>query len=176
MISLTSMGVKAQEITNQDNANGRRDVAFTNFKKLGVKKGLYAKCVESINFADASKPERLFTVDGVSYFDDGKDYDLRGGDGVLTSKVLFSYENDQTPLEIGKYILLSENATMLDREFVHMERMEDQGRIFPISITCDWVWRPCSQLPPVYQEICRSLTWPFNGTYEAVNCKFKVGW
>ena len=154
-------------------AYGKANIAFTNFKLLGVSNTEFAKCVESINYLDPSKTLRFAKINGVVFADDGNNYDLVANDGILTSMVLFKYTLDTPIVDIGVYRLIKNNTTIYDVDFKHKVLADSQGR-FGISITCKFVYVPCSAWPPPIQKLCRQLSWPFIGSYEVTECSVTI--
>ena len=154
-------------------AYGKAHIAFTNFKLLGVSISEFAKCVESINYLDPSKTLRIAKIDGVFFADDGNNYDLVANDGILTSMVLFKYAMATQIVEIGDYRMIKNNTTIYDVDFKHKEMIDSQMKSIGFSITCKFVYVPCSSWPPPIQRLCMQFSWPFVGSYEVTECEIK---
>ncbi len=155
-------------------AYGKANIAFTNFKLLGVSNTEFAKCVESINFLDASKTLRVVMIEGVGYADDGINYDLVANDGILTSTVLFKYTKDSPIVDIGEYRMSKNNATIFDVAFRHKDLIDSQMKSLGFSISCKFIYVPCSSWPPQIQKLCRQLSWPFTGGFNVLECTIGI--
>lgn len=148
----------------------KENIAFTNFRLLGINRNQYAKCVESVNYADPDKRHKLVTIDGVLFTDDGKNYDLVANDGTLTSNTLFTYARGEEILAAGEYRVVKNNMTIYDAGFLHQDKLNTTMKPSGWEISCKFKWVSCSSWPPALQQLCFDLSWPFRGGFEITEC------
>lgn len=151
----------------------KKNMIVTNLRLLGVDKGNYTRCLESINFKDPDIKARVVRLEKEDFVDNGKGFDLVANDGILTSTRLYNYESGVAPIPPGTYQNLKESYALSDVLFEHSGTAK-----FPlpeISISCDLKWVKCSQWPIELQDICRSYSWPFNGGLQ-MTCKATIKW
>ena len=152
----------------------KANIAFTNFKLLGVSNNEFAKCVESINYLDASKTLSIAMIDDVVFADDGNNNDLIAKDGILTSTVLFKYTKGTPIVDIGAYRMIKNNRTIYDVAIMDTGMIDSQMKSLGFSISCKFVWVSCSAWPPQIQKICRQLSWPFTGGFNVTECTIGI--
>ena len=148
----------------------KQNIGLTNFKILGISRKQYAKCLESMNFLEPQKKLRYTVTEKVEFADDGQGYDLVANDGIMTSKVLFYYEQGTPYADPGQYLSPKENPFVHDRLFAHTTSK------ISVSVDCDVRWIKCSEWPSNLQNICKSFSWPFKGYLDFSNCKFGIKW
>jgi len=148
-------------------AYSRANIAFTNFRLLGVNASEYVKCVESVNFPEPSKRHKLIIIGEEIFTDDGQHYDLRANDGILTSTGLSKYHESITPIEPGKYRNAKQDIIIYDESFVHIK---NPGIAAKLKIECNLIWVPCSQMTGAQQALCNIIGWPW-GIFILKDCK-----
>lgn len=148
----------------------RTNIAFTNFKMLGVNKNQFAKCVESVNYLDATKRHKLVIIEGVQFADDGNINDLIANDGILTSAVLTNYSIGVPTIPVGEYRKIKNDMLVYDAAFSHFGKNSNSPQTEGWGISCKLKWVKCSSWPVPLQSICRDLSWPFNGGFELTEC------
>lgn len=169
-ISAVSLTVMAQENDNMYNdVYCRQNIAFSDFRLLGVSNSQFAKCVTAKNYQDAALKIKMVTIEGVDFVDTGEGYDLAANDGILTSKTTFNYESGQQNTEIGQYKDVKGVGIVFDNSFAHISKVP--GAEGKLSVACNFSWVNCNSWPPAYQSICNSITWPFSGYLNISNCR-----
>jgi hypothetical protein len=169
-----SAAVHAQDVNADGEMYIKRNIALTNFKFLGVNARQYAKCVESVNYLEQEKRLSYSVINKIEYADDGENYDLVAGDGIMTSTSLFEYTSGQTVIPPRQYATPKQDVLVHDVQNEHLQRTGAVQSKFKITIACDVHWRPCSEWPAEHQSLCRRLTWPSSGNLVISNCRIEV--
>jgi hypothetical protein len=159
----------AQTESSDMEAYIKQNTAFTNLRGLGVNKGQYAQCVESVNYLESTKKAKVLIEGKIEYRDDGLLYDLVAGDGTLTSTILFNYEVGQTPITPGQYLNNKENTLVIDPAFAFRSVT---SRWPHVEFICDVYFEKCSDLTEPARTFCNSFGWPY-GNLRFRNCHLK---
>ena len=152
-------------------AYARAHIAYTDFMKLGVTSTTYAKCAKVINYFEPGKVPGLLNINGEEFRDDGKIYDLKAGDGILTSIKVSNYEKGSTIAGIGLYQLPSSQKFLCDEKFSHENT---EPGMFGFKIKCKFVWVSCYSWPIELRSLCLQSSWPFNGYFTATECEIEI--
>lgn len=137
----------------------RSNIAISKFKVLGVNRKQYAKCLQTENFLEPESQLKYVVIDKTTFADDGNGYDLKAGDGILTSTELFTYTKG-APVEGGTYQETAEYHTIITDPL--FEHTSEAGRSSSIGIKCKTKFVPCNQLSePAHQWLCNWAGWPY---------------
>lgn len=175
IVSLVTYQSNAQSDDTLDYEEySRAHIALTNFKMLGINKNQFAKCVESVNYLDPSKRHKLAIIEGVHFADDGKNFDLKANDGIMTAVQLSNYASGSVMVPPGIYQPVKNNTIVYDSYFLHVDQIYGKSQQPEgFSISCKLNWVKCSAWPIPYRQFCRDFSWPFNGGFEIVECTIK---
>ncbi len=169
---ITTQSVAQDDANVYDEAYARAHIAYTEFIRLGVTPGEYARCIRVTNFYEPGKTPRIASFNDEEFRDDGKGFDKVAGDGILTSLRKTAYAKGQTPVAAGSYSLSDQQYILHDPGFVHASAVPEA--FIRIGITCDIVWVSCSSWPANLQSLCLELSWPLNGYFTNRGCKVGI--
>lgn len=155
-----------------DEAYARANLAYTDFMKLGISQTEYVRCVKVKNYLEPGITPKIVSIDGVEYKDDGKGYDTKEGDGILTAVKPTSYAKGAAVIGTGTYYVLPGNYFICDDLFKHGSSAAEL--ILKIKINCEFEWVSCNTWPPEVRRYCFQFNWPFVGYLALKKCEFGV--
>ena len=159
----------AQDVAVEDNGDYvKSNIAVSHFKILGVTRKQYARCIETENYLEPDKKLKFLVVDKTSFADDGQGYDLKEGDGILTSTELSSYNSAGYVLP-GDYKESEDyNTVIADESFAFYNTVNQAGKI---KVICRFKWVPCNQMSnPGQIWLCNWAGWPY-GSFVVTDCE-----
>lgn len=171
ILSLLPSKTYAQTDSRDMEAYSRQNIAFTNAQILGINRKEYAQCIQSVNYHDPSVTHKYVTINGIRFSDDGKNNDLVGGDGILTSEKSLPYQTYNTPLDPGQYRQVTTPIRLTDKAFTHNPIQSNGLQGDGISISCTFKWKKCTSWPQHLISLCETFSWPFTGGFEILECK-----
>lgn len=169
---LASGSSKAQSTSFQtDPVYFQKNLALTNFVRLGVDGQTFARCVRAVNYLEPAITPKLARLKGEEFRDDGQGFDLRANDGILTSVKSFSYLKGETVIPAGQYQKSASEYVVHDELFEHIgtERLPFPG----IRIRCKARTIFCSDLPEPARTFCYRLGPPYS-SIEFYDCEIEI--
>ena len=151
---------------DQDETYSRANIAFSGFSVLGISDQAYTRAVKSENYLDPEKRHRKLLINGEEFLDDGRGNDRAGNDGILTSTSVYEYKKGMIPWPVGVYTPVN-RLVLTDEGFRYGKAISPDK----IIIKCKFLWVSCESWPPEYRQVCRQISWPFNGIFEVKECE-----
>ena len=177
LIATTAFGLTVRgQIDNGETMAGegeyfRKNVALTEFSRLGVNAKQFARCLKVVNFLEADRLLNVLKMGKMEFKDDGQGYDLVANDGILTSLTLDYYDPGDEVLPVGSYAYPKDEYLVHDPQFEHLAT--EKLPLPRLRISCKTRWVPCSQMPHPINVICQEMGPPY-GSLEFYDCHWEL--
>lgn len=170
--SLSFQAFSQNDIGDDMESYWKKNIAISKFKILGVNQKQYAKCLETENYFEPDKNLKFLLLDKTSFADDGQGYDLKAGDGILTSNQLFAYTSNSYVLQGSYQASPDHDAILADEQFAHQTN-NGLAEKFKIIFSCKFKWVPCSEMSYWQAIACNAMGWP-HGSFRITECELKI--